>query len=383
MDPLSHKVRLGRILNRMDPGEIVYAPNYWQWFTHHQHHHTLPPEFQSCQSQLDLIDHLGLAVFSRNIYCDQEAGWFGGFTKEEYDGCSVQLQTTKEGKDALTTRRIQTPTGPLVERQRYIWAESTVVQEEFLVDSYTTQRETFEQWVKSRSWHFNSAAYQAEQKRVGDRGLVIAGELVSPLKMLHLVLGPVNTTYLAVDFPDFTAHICSLHEKAQLDLVKQMVRAQVQVMMAMDNLDSVFHPPAYVEQFSASFYRQAAAICHEEGSHFFIHACGNQAVNLARISELGVDGLEGVAYPPLGDVSLVEAMQATGDRFLITGGISATEFERLKTRDQVFNYVQALFKQMKPFRHRFVFSASCNTPINASYEQMIWFRDAWKTFKGL
>ena len=44
--------------------------------------------------------------------------------------------------------------------------------------------------------------------------------------------------------------------------------------------------------------------------------------NLKLISSLGVDGLEGVAYPPLGDVELDEVMKSTTDRFIITGGIS-------------------------------------------------------------
>ena len=78
-------------------------------------------------------------------------------------------------------------------------------------------------------------------------------------------------------------------------------------MMAMDNLDSVFHPPPYVEQYAASFYEQASQICHEHGSTFFIHACGQQRANLRLISSLGVDGLEGVASPPLGDGELDEA----------------------------------------------------------------------------
>ena len=37
-------------------------------------------------------------------------------------------------------------------------------------------------------------------------------------------------------------------------------------MMAMDNLDTAFHTPRYVEEFSASFYEQASRICHEHGA---------------------------------------------------------------------------------------------------------------------
>ena len=141
-----------------------------------------------------------------------------------------------------------------------------------------------------------------------------------------------------------------LHEAAMLDLARQMAAAGVKVMMAMDNLDTMFHPPRLVEQCSASFYERASRICHEHGSRFFVHACGQQKANLGLIASLGVDGLEGVAPPPLGDVELDEAMRLSGDRMIVTGGISAIEFERLKTREAVFGYIRELFERMAPWR---------------------------------
>jgi uroporphyrinogen decarboxylase len=212
---------------------------------------------------------------------------------------------------------------------------------------------------------------------VGDDGQVIAGELYSPLKLLHLVMGPIETTYLLHDHPERARELLGRHEVAMLDLVRQLAGAGVRVVMAMDNLDTTFHPPRLVEQCSASFYEQASRLCHASGSLFFIHACGRQRANLARIAAYGVDGLEGVAFPPLGDVELDEAMRLSGDRMILSGGISATEFQRLHTREEVFGYVNDLFQRMKPFAHRFILSASCATPYTAPWETLLHFRDAW------
>ena len=161
-----------------------------------------------------------------------------------------------------------------------------------------------------------------------------------------------------------------------------MARAGVRVMMAMDNLDSMFHPPRHIERCSARFYEGAARRCHERGAVFFIHACGHQRVLLPLIASLGVDGLEGVAFPPFGDIELDEAARISGDRLILTGGISATEFLRLTTREAVFAYVRDLFARMRPHAHRFMFSASCNTPYTAPWERMEWFRDAWREWGG-
>jgi uroporphyrinogen decarboxylase len=170
------------------------------------------------------------------------------------------------------------------------------------------------------------------------------------------------------------------HEEGQLDLVRQMLAAGVPAMIAMDNLDASFHPPRYLERCSAGFYERASRLCHEAGAVFFIHACGRQRAILPLIASLGVDGLEGVAYPTLGDIELDDAMRLAGDRLIITGGISALETERFKTRDEVRRYTEDLFRRLAPYRHRFMLSASCNTSIRTPWTTLEWFRDAWREF---
>jgi len=238
--------------------------------------------------------------------------------------------------------------------------------------------DALEELLKARRWRFLPERYAQEQARVGDDGFVVAGELFSPLKVLHLLAGAVNTTYLIADDEDRVRELLALHEAAQLDLVRQMAAAGVPAMMAMDNLDTAFHTPAYLEKFSASYYEQASRIAHQHGSTFFIHACGRQRANLKLIDALGVDGLEGVAFPPLGDVQLDEVMRLTSDRFLITGGISAMETEKFQSADEVRRYVEGLFGRLRPYTHRFMLAASCNTSIRTPWKVIQWFRDAWK-----
>jgi len=370
------------VLRREDPARVVYAPNYWQWFSHHQRHGSLPGELASCDDQLDMLDWLGVDVFSRNIYCDQRRCWFGGLADELIEGgeCETREEQQPNG-DLHIERSYHLPSGVLSERQRYVSSESTLVQEEFLIDDYDAQLELLEEFVERRRWRFDPASWNPWTKRIGDRGVMCAGEVFSPLKLLHLTMGPEATTYFLCDEPDRAEALLQIHEQAQLDLVRQMTAGGVPSIMAMDNLDSVFHTPQYLEDYSASFYQNASSICHEHGSTFFIHACGSQKENLARIASYGVDGLEGVAYPPLGNVELDQAFELTGDRFLITGGISAMETRDLQTRQAVFDYLGALFERLRPYRHRFILAASCNTPINAGWETLLHFRDAWREMR--
>jgi hypothetical protein len=370
-----------RVLSNQNPSAIVYAPNYWQWFSHHQNHGTLPDDLKHCTSQLDMINYLGLNVFSRNIYCRQDEYWFGGLCDECFDGIRMETVTSLENRNRTTDKTYHFSMGELTERLLYVFDESTVVQKKFLITDYNGQSRLLEQFVASRRWEFDESRYLAIREKVGEAGVVIVGDFYSPLKMLHILMGPILSVYFLMEQPDFAKTLLDLHEKAQLDLVRQVAGKGVKAIMAMDNLDTMFHPPYFVEQYSASFYEKASAICHESGAKFFIHACGNQKENLPLISGYGVDGLEGVAFPPLGNVELDEAMRLTPDHFIITGGISAMETRDLTSEKMVFNYVKDLFIKMKPYKNRFMFSASCNTPVDTKWDTIRQFRDAWLTFR--
>lgn len=370
------------VLRRAVPPRVVYAPNYWQWFEHQRNHGLLPPEIAHCRTQLDLIQHLGLDVFSRNLYCDQQHRWFGGLAGEVGEGIEVREEVRLDGCDRVITRTYHTPRGSLTERQRYVIADSTLVQEVFLLDSAEPNLDAFEALVQARRWRFDRARFHYWQGLVGGDGLINAGELFSPLKLLHLAAGADNAVYLLEDHPERCREWMARHEEAQLDLVRQMLAAGVRSMIAMDNLDAAFHPPAYIERCSASFYERASRLCREAGAVFFIHACGRQRPILPLIASLGVDGLEGVAYPTLGDIELDDALRLAGERLIITGGISALETERFKTRDEVRRYLEDLFRRLAPYRHRFMLSASCNTSIRTPWHVLQWFRDAWRELGG-
>jgi len=86
-DKISKKEIVCSVLKRDNNHRFVFAPNLWQWFAHKSNHHLLPDEIVHCKTQLDVIRYLGLDVFSRNIYCDEQKYWFGGLTESEWKDC--------------------------------------------------------------------------------------------------------------------------------------------------------------------------------------------------------------------------------------------------------------------------------------------------------
>ncbi len=380
---MKKNVAVASILRREDPGRFVYAPNYWQWDAHVHNQGISVPGLSKDHTQLDVIRALDLDVFSRNIYSNPYVHWFGGLVALDWEGVDYREEKSIDGRDIVYLRSYTTSRGRLTERLRYVMAESTLVQEEFLVKDFEKDFATYREIIAGRRYSFRPEKWKSEVDAVGEDGMLIAGEVYSPLKMFHIHLGAVNSVYALTDFPDESKVLLNLHEEQMLKLIKELCAQGVPAIMSMDNLDAAFHPPRYVEKYSASFYERASSICHQNNSTFFIHACGQQRDNLKLISSLGVDGLEGVAYPPLGDIELEEAMEISGDSFIITGGISAMETCNLSGKEEIFDYVKDLFTRMRPYRHRFMFSASCNTSIDTSWETLIAFRDAWKEYREL
>ncbi len=381
MSRSSAKSDIEKILENQEPSRFVYAPNYWQWFKHHKDHNLLPEEICHCNTLTDLYNYLGVDIFSRNVYSDPEKYWFGGLCDEKIDGFDFSEEITCSGQDKVIKRNYKCSTGELDEKLIYLFNESTLVQNKFLFVNTIKDFELFKRYIKARSWEFSKEKFDKICNSVGDKGIVIAGEFFSPLKMMHLTMGPVNTVYFLMENPEKSRELLELHEEAQLRCMERAVNSGVKVVMAMDNLDTMFHPPDYVHEYSSSYYIKASKICHSCGARFFIHACGQQYDNLKLISSYGVDGLEGVASPPLGDVMLDEAMKMTSGSFIITGGISAIETRDLKTRESVFDYVEKLFRKMLPYKSRFIFSSSCNTAIDTKWETIIAFRDAWLKYR--
>ena len=375
-------MEIENILNNRQPSTFVYAPNYWQWFKHQKDHNLLPAEIRHCNTLLDLYNYLGVDVFSRNIYSDPETYWFGGICTEVIDDFEIIENRSLSEKDKVIEKKYRSSRGTLDEKLIYIFNESTLVQNKFLVTDYINEYEVFRHFVAGRRWVFDKEKYDNICNSVGNKGIVIAGEFFSPLKMLHFAMGPVNTVYFLMEYPEKAKELINLHEKAQFDCIKECVDNGVRVIMSMDNLDTMFHPPDYVREYSSSYYKKASAICHSAGAKFFIHACGQQKDNLELISSYNVDGLEGVASPPLGDVMLDEAMAVTHNHFIITGGISAMETRDLKTKEEIFRYVKELFTKMLPYKNRFIFSSSCNTSVDTSWETIKHFRDAWMEYRN-
>jgi hypothetical protein len=104
-------------------------------------------------------------------------------------------------------------------------------------------------------------------------------------------------------------------------LVQEIAGLPGHVIFAPDNLDGQFISPTVFGTYLAGSYRRTVEILHQHDQHLLVHVGGPVRHLLAPLAEAGVDGVEGVAGPPQGDMSLAQAREIAGRRLVLWGGI--------------------------------------------------------------
>ena len=83
----------------------------------------------------------------------------------------------------------------------------------------------------------------------------------------------------------------------------------------------------------AASYHATAEAAHAAGKSLVVHTGGPRLRLLPLLAETGVDVVEGIAPPPQGDATLVEARAATPD-LMLWGGIPQDYLMDARTEDE-------------------------------------------------
>ncbi|MCL5006238.1 MAG: hypothetical protein M1404_06855 [Acidobacteria bacterium] len=373
------------------PDFIPFSPNIYQWFYYRLANGQLPAEVAQAHHPFDVLRHLGADILARwdTQGATREIYTAGEFT-ETYSG-------EAEGDQPLVTsfnrypagknkcrRKFVSPYGTLTETWEYTkeagadfaseywwksWDDYPSVR--FMLESceYTFDADEFHRWVAS----------------VGDDGVVMVHLTQSPLKTFHWLAGAENASLFVMDHPEEMRALGRIHVSKALALLDKIVdNAEAEIFVSLDNLDSVFYPPYFYKDYCHDFFSRAAEIIHRRGKKFVVHACGHNRALLPLVGKSGVDCLEGITPPPMGDVALGEARKLAGSEdFVVNGGMDAHHLEISQNAGACIDeYTRRLFESMRDKR-RFIFASSCNTSILTPWENLIHFRDAARRYGRL
>ncbi len=367
---------------------VPFSPNLYQWFYYHQFNGTLPDDVADAEHPFDVLRYLDADILTRwDTYWATKTVYPEGDFSEEYVGqthLDIPLVTAfniyPPHKKELR-RQFDTPYGTLTQ----IWSYTPEAGADFESKYWWSQWEEFEAiryMVQARDYEFDAENYHRWVQRIGDDGVAMANITESPLKALHWLAGPQNATMFILKHETEMRELADIHEKKALAYLERIVdNADIDIFVAIDNLDAMFYPPYFYKDYCGSFFAKAAEIIHSRNKFFVVHACGRSKKLLSLVGESKIDCLEGITPPPMGDVQLGEVRELVGyEGFTVNGGMNAAQQEiKIDAEEKIHDYTRALFDSMGDKQH-FIFASSCNTSPLTPWENLLHFRDAARAY---
>jgi hypothetical protein len=367
---MTQQENLRKTLRGETPAWIPFAPNFWQWFTHHQAMKTLPAELRDCKDYIDAMKVLGCDIFSRNIS--------SGF-RECNRKLTPQVTLSEEPIGQRKIVEYNTPYGTLRIIDQHQRALTTSHQEEYFVKDWAKDGDACNYLLDQLEYEWDEETCMNVIDKIGDDGIYNMPLAWSPLKMLHNLCGLEYTCYLVMDYPDVAKKLCDDYwQKLQPIFERVAKHPRVESVILMDNVDTPFYPPALLEEYWTPYLKKVTTLLHQHGKYLFVHGCGKLAKLAPQFVEAQITGIEGVAHPYLGDWCVREA-QACHSRYIFMGGFSAQEQEE---PDE--NIVRAFYRDYLATarKERFIFSSSCQTSIGTPWERIKLVRDICREWGG-
>lgn len=368
---MTGRERVLAMLRGEKPDRVPFCPNIGQWFDFHRHRGTLPEELQGCRDELEAMLALGCDIFSRRL-------------------CHP-IRTVERPEEVITQdlgngwrcTEIHTPVGTLTQLTKFEEGSWTTYTHEHFLKDFHRDFPVLRFILERTRWAFDEEAFRRAEARVGEAGVVMVPFFQSPIKLLHNWAGQEAASYFLMDHPNECRELFQVFTAKVLEVARQAANSSALVFCTMDNLDTPFHSPPLFREFALPFYQALAEVFHARGKWLFSHACGRLWGLRGLIAEAGLDGLEAIPHPPLGDLPLPEAKRIH-PRFIVNGGITVHEAEVFTpdARERIFAYVRRLFADMAPLE-RFLFSTACNTSLRTPWANLLHFRDACWEWGGL
>jgi hypothetical protein len=146
---------------------------------------------------------------------------------------------------------------------------------------------------------------------LGDDGVVICSLPHSPMQMLMIDwVGSERGRFFFhhADYPDLVEGLYRALYKSREPLYKIAARSPAPIVLCGDNIDGVLVNPGLFQKYFMPVYEQQAQVLHEHGKLMAVHMDGRVGVLKDLIDRTPIDIIEALHPPPMGDLSVGEAL---------------------------------------------------------------------------
>ncbi len=275
-----------------------------------------------------------LAEFARTYQLDLLNTW-GPRLQRTYE-VPVQHETRPSRhagfvEDVWTT---QTPKGPLTNSFFRSLEGKPGYHAKHLIET----PEEAEKWL-SLPWSppvVDCSGWEAAVAELGEEGLLLVN-IDEPMYTINDLMGSETWGYWLVEARDLLHQLVAEAQRRQLHLVKELLAQGVTGVYAYVGPELCVPPlagPGDFDDFVVRYDRPIHELVHEAGGLVWLHCHGKMNLVLERFADEGLDCLNPLEPPPMGDVTVAEARRRVGARMSLEGGLEVGDME-LKTPAEV------------------------------------------------
>jgi hypothetical protein len=157
---------------------------------------------------------------------------------------------------------------------------------------------------------------------LGEEGVVLDGLPHSPMQMLMIDwIGSERGRFFFhyADYPDLVEDLYRAISKSREPLYEIAAKSPAPIVLCGDNIDGVLVNPKFFEKYFMPEYEKQAEILHQHGKIMAVHMDGRLNVLKDLIAKTPIDIIEAFHPPPMGDLSVGEALSLWKDKAIWIG----------------------------------------------------------------
>jgi hypothetical protein len=157
---------------------------------------------------------------------------------------------------------------------------------------------------------------------LGDEGVVMDGLPHSPMQMLMINwVGSEEGRFFFhyADYPDLVEETYHAICKSREPLYDIAAKSPAPVTLCGDNIDGVLVNPNLFKKYFMPVYQKQADVLHKENKLMAVHMDGRLSVIKNLITQTDIDIIEAFHPPPMGDISVGEALSLWKDKAIWIG----------------------------------------------------------------
>lgn len=341
--------RITAVWNRQKPDRTPWSPmlgdsylrsqpHYWDRL-HQEQRRSLQskykyPSIVSLPDELDFLDQL-VEEMTRDVGGDYITRVQTGEALDRL----VEIETLP-GEEVETTYVFHTPWGDLTEIVSGNDSAETVYRVKFAI-SDRDQYEVMRRIVEERCYQACYERYGERQRKLLGKGAVTVSGPDQPLVSLFRVREPQDLIFDLTDEPERMTDLLDLLHQRALEGYRLIAAGPgLAVEAGMAFMTTQLISPRLFEHFVLPYLAEYVEVLHRGGKILICHMCGHIRHLLPMMREAGIDGVDSLSSPPMGDTELETYWQILGGQAILQAGLDvnilqqgSTEKVRLHVRD--------------------------------------------------